>query len=645
MPLVHIHNFGSVGLVTDIPSGELPLQGFTAAKNVRFSEGSLKRVVGMGPVYGRPVFAPVWLMPVLAPDLTFFWLSAGLTGVEAILDFTHFDITRESGGYSAVEGGPRWSGGSLGGIPVINNGVDIPQMWVPVSSAQKLQDLSNWPLATTAKVLRPFGNFLVALDVTKEGVRFPWMVKWSSAAAPGTVPETWDPSEPTREAGEFQIGEEGGELLDCLPLRGMNVIYQESGAHLMVTTGGVQVFGFKQVLDSGILGPDCAVRVFGGSKHFLVTRDDIGLFDGQSFESIATQKIRRDFFRVLDPTNFRRSFVVLNKGKEEVLVCIPQAGDFYPTAAYVWNVVSGTWSFREFPSTPFGAAGALDSGSFEETGGVWDEDNEAWDLDLTVWDSASVAGVLSSRTIFLIRKPDAVEAGNFAIEDPWNLGSGWNISGGLATKTAGTASDVSQEISVLQQSRHYEVVVVVSSRTAGELTPKIGDGVGTAIVTNGTHRQVVTGAGTGILSLAFAADPTFDGSITGVIAREVGFLRDDDTTQIDGVDPVVLAERQSISLTGSDDQRNRKAAFDEVMLVKELWMSGLGSPFKVYIGSQDTSRGPITWTEPFMFNPEVDRKVDPAIPARFVALKFEDAGVGPWEISKVAFEVDGVGRY
>ena len=38
----------------------------------------------------------------------------------------------------------------------------------------------------------PVQNYLIALDLTKSGTRYPHMVKWSAAADPGTVPASWD---------------------------------------------------------------------------------------------------------------------------------------------------------------------------------------------------------------------------------------------------------------------------------------------------------------------------------------------------------------------------------------------------------------------------------------------------------------------
>lgn len=641
MSLISIYGLGSVGLATDPAPGEAPLQGFTAAKNVRFSDGKLKRIKGLGAVYGKPLFAPNWLLPVVAPDLTFLWLYAGLDGAGTTSGTTHSNVTRASGGYSGVEGS-RWNGGSLGGIPVINNGVDIPQMWNPVSAAQRLQNLTNWPSATTCKVLRPFGNFLVALDVIKLGVRYPLMVKWSSAADPGTVPGTWDPSDPTREAGEFQVGG-AGELIDCLPLKGVNVIYQDTGARLMQIVGGVRVFDFGKdmLIGSGLMAPDCVIPVLKGTKHFVVTLDDIGLFDGQNFESVASGKIRRSFYKTIDPLVFRRSFVVMNRAKEEVWVCIPQIGDKYPSAAFVWDVVSGAWSFREFPQSPFGAVEVRDPALV----GVWDDVTLPWDSMEGVWDDATAAGSLASRTLLLVRKPNSVSNGAFTDATGWTLGTDWSVSGSLATKAAGATTAISQAMPVLVAGRHYEVRVAVSGVTAGSLTPMIGSAGGTVINASGIARRVITAAGSGVLSLAFLADAAFAGSIDDVEVRETGFLRDDETVQIDGVDPVVLAERTSIPLTGQDEQRNRKAAFDDVMLMREVWLSATGSPFKVSVGGQDIEGGPIVWSLPFSFDPEVNRKVDPAVSGRFLGLRFEDAGEGPWEVSKVGVVVESVGRY
>ena len=51
-----IRGLGSVGVVTDVDPYNLPIGGFTRAKNVRFNEGK----VTAGPVYRKVSGAVTW---------------------------------------------------------------------------------------------------------------------------------------------------------------------------------------------------------------------------------------------------------------------------------------------------------------------------------------------------------------------------------------------------------------------------------------------------------------------------------------------------------------------------------------------------------------------------------------------------------
>ena len=60
-----IRGLGSVGVVTDVDPYNLPLSGFTRAKNVRFNEGK----VTAGPIYRKVSDAVSWT-PMFSYGLT-----------------------------------------------------------------------------------------------------------------------------------------------------------------------------------------------------------------------------------------------------------------------------------------------------------------------------------------------------------------------------------------------------------------------------------------------------------------------------------------------------------------------------------------------------------------------------------------------
>jgi hypothetical protein len=117
---------------------------------------------------------------------------------------------------------------------------------------------------------------------------------------------------------------------------------------------------------------------------------------------------------------------------------------------------------------------------------------------------------------------DLVTNGTFASDANWTKGTGWAIGTSVATKTAGVASDLSQDIlSVISQP--YTVQFTVT-RTAGTLTPKIGTVAGTAIIASGTYTITLIPAATNA-ALTFAADASFAGTIDTVsVQTSYGFI-------------------------------------------------------------------------------------------------------------------------
>lgn len=111
--------------------------------------------------------------------------------------------------------------------------------------------------------------------------------------------------------------------------------------------------------------------------------------------------------------------------------------------------------------------------------------------------------------------------GGFDTDSDWTKGTGWAISSGVAAKTAGTASLLSQS-----QTLTAGVVYVVTytvTRTVGTVTLQLTGGTtvnGTARSTSGTYTDYLA-AVSGNNAVAFSAGSTFAGSIDNVTVTTV----------------------------------------------------------------------------------------------------------------------------
>ncbi len=383
MPLVPIDNVGSVGVVKDRPPHELPPEAWSDAGNVRFYDGKAVKFLGHAQVFGTPGIAPYFALGVPTQSV-YLWLYAGLLKAYGFDGTTHTDITRASGDYGMATSAP-WTGGLLGGIPIINQPGDDPQMWNPPALATPLADLSNWPASTTARVMKPFRNHLVALDIRKASGNFGHMVKWSHPADPGTVPTSWDEADATVDAGEYELDDTyAGVLLDQLPLRSINVLYKEASTWGMQHIGGRFIFRFWQISgESGILSTHCVSLLGNGRQHFVATGDDVVVHDGQQLQSVAGRIWRRWLARNIDTTNYANSFTVTNSSQKEAWLCFPEVGATWPTKVFSWNWENGTTGVREIADVALIVPGVVDETPSTDTwdGGPaidWQGDTEVW---------------------------------------------------------------------------------------------------------------------------------------------------------------------------------------------------------------------------------------------------------------------------
>lgn len=374
---------GSLGLIQDERPYELAPAAWTNLHNMRFKNGAAERVAGYASAYDPPSIPPYCLFYVPASQP--FWLYAGLEKVYATDGAQHTDVTRSSGGDYSANADQNWTGGVLNGIAVLNNGVDPPQYWPNSSLATHLAELANWPASTKCGSLRTFKNFLVALDVTESGTRYPQLVRWSHPADPGTVPPSWDYADPSLDAGRVSLSETKDACVDCATLRDVNIIYKEQTTHVMQYIGGTLIFRFPKLFDNiGAISRRCAFEFFSG-QHIVRSVDDLVTHDGQSAKSLLTTRMRRALNNDVDPSKYKRTFLAANWPDDEILVCYVPVGGTLCSKALVWNFREDKFSFRDLPDLAHIESGTVDVTPHAPTTwdafvGKWNSTDRPWDL-------------------------------------------------------------------------------------------------------------------------------------------------------------------------------------------------------------------------------------------------------------------------
>lgn len=378
---IPVKDVGVIGVVKDLSVHELPLNAWTDASNIRFLDGYAHQFLGHGEVYNSPSFAPQFIMPVNVAGARY-WLYATATKQSVVTNTggttLHTDITHATPRSGVVN---QWSGFVFGGIPILNVGdtSKIPMYW-DQDLTHKFIDLPAWPAATTCRVLRQYKNMLVALGITRGGVAYPFMVKWSNLAVPGALPTTWDETDADEDAGEFDLAEGQDPIIDGLGLKDSLIVYKESSTFAIDYIGGAFILRPRKVFGmSGLLNRNCAVEF--DSFHFAVTGTDIVIHDGYTASSVLDKRARRYFFQSIDTANKGLVFCFKNPFLNEIFVAYPSIGATSCDRAVVYNFVDKTVSFRTLPNLNHAAYGPVDN----TLGANWNQISDPWDSMLRAW--------------------------------------------------------------------------------------------------------------------------------------------------------------------------------------------------------------------------------------------------------------------
>lgn len=373
MSLIPLENISAYGVMKETPAHRLPPEAWTDALNVRFVDKRAQKFGGDAQVMGTPSGPPGFVMAVdNAGDV--FWIYAEAVGtgskVYAYNSGTHNDIS-QIGGYD-VSRYRDWNGDVFQGIPILNYGAGVPQYWATPNVSTDLDDIPAWPAATTAKILRAFGSYLVGLNITDGTGTHPHRAMWSDGAAPGELPQSWDVTDPAFDADHRDLSDvNSGAILDGIALRDFFIIGKNESMWIMRYIGGTLIHSIKPAMkSSGIMTSRCMMPVnIGKSKletAFVMSGDDLGTFDGQDFLSVVEDRDRKFLSRDIDPIYFENSFVLDNRAEDEAWFCYPENGEEDPSMACVWNYKENTITFREFRGTS-AANGPVESA----TGSTW----------------------------------------------------------------------------------------------------------------------------------------------------------------------------------------------------------------------------------------------------------------------------------
>ena len=504
----------------------------------------------------------------------------------------------------------NWRVTLLNGLLVATNGYDTTQMW-PLSSgvpsrSTPLRELKNWPATTSyCKSVSAFRTFLVGLNWQIGGVEYPNLVKWSTEASALSPPNTWLESDAVLDAGEYQLTDTPGKIIDGLPFGDSFLIYKEDSIYIMNYVGTPYIFSFKLLSPTiGLLAKNAVAEFEGG--HFFIGNSDCYVTNGQQVTALLPNKLRREMFSDLNGDNYEKVFVAADYARNEMLACYPSGASTIPNKALIWNWKDNTFSLRDIPDLYH-----INSGiAAITTGTTWNDHSEAWNAGAGIWGTGNYDNVLKN---LVFAKPDYKA----------------DISGATAA----------------------DPVVITSSAhgLADSDLVSISGVVGMTEINAKTYYAKVTGYSTTTFGLYSdsALTTTVDGS--GYTAYSSGgkidmpkLYRDDRGNQEDGSNMTSFIERTGYDLGDPSSQKFVSAVWPKLEVTGD-------NTINVYVGRQMSTEDGIDWNPdnggtPIPFNPNTQSKVSCRITGKFFAVKFETDTDVDWKLHGVEFEVTPRGK-
>ena len=435
MQHVRVDGFGSAGIVRDIAYSQRTMQMLHNATNVRIQDGQLSSIpanqnaqnLPKAPVFAHPFFAydeSGGHVIVYEDNTVAYWDSGG----------NEHDITpTPAPSANATE---YWYATQVNDIFVLTNGIDPP--WqitqAQLQSAGALETMPNWQSNYRAKVLEPLKGYLVAADLTIDGVYRKGLIKWSHPLAPGDEAFLWDHTDPTILAGENELSVKGRDIRALQPLRDQLIIYLDQEVWRMTEVGGGYVFGFSPVFkDDGIVGAHAWCEADG--KAIVCGFRDIYIHDGHNRQSLSDAKIGRWWYRYARIDSSIQ--VCYYPHRQEVFILYRTNDDYREfNAALIYNIQSNAFTVMELPGTDslggcsrmymglsFGAEinATPDIWSGEVTG-TWDDDAaaEPWNKPIVDFDQKLLPFMISrgSQEILLMDQASGVphQAGSIYVD-------------------------------------------------------------------------------------------------------------------------------------------------------------------------------------------------------------------------------------
>jgi hypothetical protein len=410
------------GLNADVTPSELGQGFFSAGQNVAVRDGfATQSGVDIAITGGSAIVGLQWLgLAEFSGDTRFihYKVSAGTATIQAAtFSGTSFGALSNisPAAVTLPISGINITHRMFNGVYLINVGDTGLYYWTTaIANAVAVSG------ALVARYMCTFKYYIFQFGITDGADFFHQRVAWSNSAEPGSLPTSFTASS-TNDAGEVELAETAGSVVDALPLGDALIIYKTDSRYAARYVGGNDVFRFDRLPgDDGILQNGCVVDTPVGHV-FLSKNREVLLHQGGVCRNLSKGRINslleRDISLV---TGFR---VIKNTLHSEVWVYNVNEAKFY-----IWNWINDTWGTHTPGLGTTGLVGRLTNGysaTIDEPLMLGATDTALYRLAVDP-NRFSVYSAFTSQTSFVTRtgldmgEPDVVK----------NLqGSRWNFDG------------------------------------------------------------------------------------------------------------------------------------------------------------------------------------------------------------------------
>ena len=324
------------------------------------------------------------------------------------------------------------------------------------------------------------------------------VVRTSDVAAPGNIPQSWNPFMTGANTADEIALADAGKISAIRELRGNLFVFTSD----TITQLRVSTTGLTQVPITKEYGALTQNGVFGFQGSLVVIgSDDIYVFSGNpgDIKSIADSRVRLAFYDQLNAVTFRNMQIRRNQLHDEIWICFPSMTSATPDrldTALIWDYTTNTWTYRDLPSPRSLAVGPVEGSS---TGGehlVIPTDGTSYSLTVTnangqTTEQNSGTAVFDYNALLVAVNIDIngqagltsrIVADGLVVNDARLGSNGWvyelRIDGVLITPvpfTGGTSeAERPWSNTVLNEAKNFIVMAGTDSITAAELGYSIG---------------------------------------------------------------------------------------------------------------------------------------------------------------------------